>query len=89
MTNQCELLKRSLDKPKCEKKHKQLTNSNAYKRCVPNNLSKDDKCRQVISMIKSKKRPALKSFKSKQSKWTKLAKDYFKGDASLDDIAKT
>ena len=88
MTNNCNVLKRLLKDEDNKKKYKQLTNSNAYNRYVPKSLSKDDKCRQVISIIKDKKRPTKKSFKSKPSKYTIMAKDYFEGDTSLDNIAK-
>ena len=88
MTNNCNILKRLLKDEDNKKKYKQLTNSNAYNKYLPKSLSKDDKCKQLISIIKSKKRPYVKSFKSKKSSWTEKAKKYFKGDTSLDNIAK-
>lgn len=88
MTKNCDILKRLLKDDDNQKKYKQLTNSSACKRYVPNKLSKEDKCKQIISIIQGKKRPETKSIKSKTSDWTKKAHKYFDGDTSLDNINK-
>ena len=59
------------------------------KRYVPDNLTQKDKVKQIISIILQQKRPIIKSYKSKTSKWTTKAKRFFKGDMSLENISKT
>ena len=58
------------------------------KKYVPKTLSKKDKEKQIESIFYGKDRPILKSFKSKRSKWTQKADDYFKNDTSLSNMTK-
>lgn len=63
--------------------------SNLPKRYVPKSLSPEDKRKQIKSIREGKDRPKLKSFKSKTSKWTIMARNYFgKGNTSKRDMAK-
>lgn len=58
-------------------------------RYVPASLSKADREKQIKSIVEGVMRPTIKSFKSKPSKWTKKAHQYFKGDTSIENISKT
>lgn len=59
------------------------------KQYVPESLTKEDLSKQLASIIKGTLRPKLKSFKSKESKWTKKMRDYFgEGNTSKQDIAR-
>jgi hypothetical protein len=57
-------------------------------RYVPKSLSKEDKKKQIESIKKQTIRPKT-DYPSKESKWTKKAKKYFKGDTSLENISKS
>jgi len=58
-----------------------------YKKYVPKSLTKNDKEKQIKSILKEKQRPKLKSFKEKKSTWTeKFHKKY--GKKSLEWIYK-
>jgi len=59
------------------------------KKYVPKSLTPSQKAKQVKSIREKRDRPKLKGVKSKESKWTKKAKDYFKGNTSISNIAKT
>lgn len=56
---------------------------------VPKELSKEDKRKQISSIVKGVRRPKVKSFTSRPSKWTKKAHSYFgEGNTSKQDIAR-
>lgn len=55
---------------------------------VPSSLSKEDKIKQIRSIILQAKRPKLKSFKGRKSKWTKLADRYFGNIKSIKGMSK-
>lgn len=56
---------------------------------VPKELSKEDKRKQISSIVRGVRRPQVKSFKSRPSKWTKKAHSYFgEGNTSKRDMAK-
>lgn len=59
------------------------------KKYVPSSLTKSQKEKQVKSIREKRNRPKLKGVKSKESKWTQKAKDYFKGNTSISNISKT
>ena len=54
-------------------------------RYVPKSLSSEDRKKQVKSIREGKRRPMVKSFKSKRSPWTKKAKNYF-GDGNTSKV---
>jgi hypothetical protein len=59
------------------------------KRYVPKSLSPEDRKKQIKSIREGKDRPFVKSFKSKSSKWTIMARDYFgEGNTSKSDMAR-
>ena len=58
------------------------------KKYVPASLTKEQKAKQVKSIIEGKNRPKLEGFKTRKSKWTTKAEKYFKGNTSKSNIAK-
>ena len=61
------------------------------KNMFPKSLSPEDRKKQIESIFYGRARPnltSLTSFKSKTSKWTEKAQDYFKGDTSLSNMTK-
>lgn len=54
---------------------------------LPKGLSEGDRKRQLKSIKEGTDRPKVKSFKSKPSKWTQLAKEYFGKSPTLDEMA--
>jgi hypothetical protein len=63
--------------------------SNIPKQYVPKSLSKEDKRKQIKSIREGKDRPIVKSFKSRKSKWTILARNYFGEDnTSKEDMSR-
>lgn len=50
------------------------------KRYLPKGLSKADREKQKKSILKGTNRPKVDSVKSKESTWTKKARQYFKGE---------
>ena len=56
MTKNCDILKRLLKDDDNQKKYESLKKNKRY---VPNKLSKEDKCMQIISIIQGKKRPEM------------------------------
>lgn len=59
------------------------------KKYVPESLSIPDLRKQLKSIVEKTDRPQVKSFKSKESTWTKKAREYFgEGNTSKRDIAK-
>jgi len=59
------------------------------KKYVPKSLSPSQKKKQVASIREKRDRPKLKDVKTKKSKWTTKADEYFKGNTSISNISKT
>ena len=55
---------------------------------IPKSLSKYQKEKQIKSIEKGVDRPRLEGVKTRRSKWTVKADKYFKGDTSINNIAK-
>lgn len=55
---------------------------------IPKSLSKSQKEKQIKSIEKGVDRPRLEGVKTRRSKWTVKADKYFKGDTSINNIAK-
>lgn len=59
------------------------------KKYIPSSLTKEDKKKQIKSIIGKTDRPILKSFKSRKSVYTVKAKKYFgEGNTSKEDMSR-
>jgi len=66
-----------------------MNESKIPKRYIPAVLTRRDKEKQLKSILEQTDRPILKSFKSRRSSWSNLARDFFgESNTSKEDMAR-